>query len=92
MNELERIAQLETRLDNLDSAVQEIKKEQAESRGRSEKSVMDMIELKNLLVKCIDELASHQEWHKGQTEKKYKITDIILALGMVGIAILEFMK
>lgn len=92
MNDSERIAQLETRLDNIDKVIDEIKEEQAASRNRAGESTLDISQLKSQLATLIASLQDHKIMHEKQSEKKYKVTDIVLALGMLALAFMEFLK
>jgi len=92
MTDPERIARLEEKVDNLDREIDAIKREIAEARRRDEKAALDAADLKGQLVKLIDELRAHQGWHEKAAEKPYKITDIVLAIGMLCLAVMEFFK
>lgn len=87
-----RLARLEEKITMLDRDIAEIKSEQADSRKRSEHAALDANTIRGQLGQLITALQDHQKWHEDNSGKKYKITDIILAIGMLAITFLEFMK
>lgn len=92
MEEVERVARLEERILVLDREVAGIKEELAAARARSERSALDSADLKAQLTNLIKALEDHQEWHAAKSEKTFKATDIILALGMLFLAFMEFLR
>jgi molecular chaperone GrpE (heat shock protein) len=92
MTDQERLGRLEEKVSALDRDIETIRKEQEAVRMRNEKSALDAESLKGQLISLIDALKGHQKWHDKNSEKKYKVTDIILALGMLAVTFMEFMK
>lgn len=92
MTDPERIIRLEEKVNTLDKEISDIKAEIAEARKRDESSALAAMDLKGQLVKLIDELKTHQKWHEKVAEKPYKITDIVLAIGMLCLAVMQFFK
>jgi uncharacterized coiled-coil protein SlyX len=85
MTDPERIARIEERVASLDAAIKEIKDEQYEARNCREESNITMSEIKGQLDALIDRL------DKSKTAK-YKATDVILALGMIALTLMQYLK
>jgi hypothetical protein len=92
MTEPERIARLEEHVAQLDKAIEGIKEDIAISRDERKQSMVDGETLRGQLVALNDWLAKHQKWHDARDEVKYKATDIIIAIGMLALALMTFLK
>jgi regulator of replication initiation timing len=87
MTDPERIAQLEGWVERLDQDVRDIKEEQAAAMSRQQESALEARDLRGELATAIGLLQTHQAWHDKHDERKYKATDIVLALGMLALGI-----
>jgi len=95
MNDTERdiiISRLEDRYTQLKERVEKIEYEQETSKKRHEKASLEAMDLSNKLSALIQSLEDHKKLHEKQGETKYKVTDIVLALGMLGIAALQLFR
>lgn len=92
MTDPERIAQLEGWVERLDQDVRDIKEEQAAAMSRQQESALEARDLRGELATAIGLLKTHQEWHDKNDERKYKWTDIILAVGMLALGILTAVR
>lgn len=92
MTDQERIAKLEGQIERLDQDVRDIKEEQAAAMGRQQASALDARDLRGELATAIGLLQTHQDWHDKHDERKYKATDIILAVGMLALGIFTAIK
>ena len=86
----ERVSCLEERMKAIDLEVSEIKREQKEANDLARNGEKDRAILTEKLSTLTDNLQKHNEMHEKQNEKKYKITDVVLAIGMLLIAIMQF--
>lgn len=89
-DEIERIAKLEEKLSMLEKDVNDIKLMQVKASDKSEQSALDFVALTGKLSTLTDNLKTHNDWHEKQGEKKYKVTDIIIAVGMLALGIMQF--
>jgi chromosome segregation ATPase len=85
MTDPERIARIEEKVASLDAAIKEIKEEQYEARNCREESNITMSEIKGQLDALIAKLDTSKQ-------AKYKVTDIILALGMIALTLMQYLK
>jgi hypothetical protein len=85
MTDPERIARIEERVASLDAAIKEIKDEQYEARNCREESNITMSEIKGQLDALIAKLDTSKQ-------AKYKATDVILALGMIALTLMQYLK
>jgi Zn-dependent metalloprotease len=90
MSDDERVTRLEERMNALDKTVSEIKLAQSEQAKAEKLSAMDYVELTGKLSTLTDNLKLHNEWHEKQGEKKYRLTDVVIAVCMLGLAIMTF--
>lgn len=90
MTESDRIARLEERMNNLDSVIEEIKSAQTVTMKDIQTSAIDLVKLTGTLSELSKNLERHEDFHKEKGEKKYKVTDVILAVGMLLLGIMQF--
>lgn len=86
-----RLSALEEKVRQLDADIEEIKKKQDDAIDKQHAIELDSRDLKAELRRLIDLLSAHQTWHDRNDEKKYKVTDIILAVGMLLLTALQFL-
>lgn len=95
MNDAERdakLARLEAQVESLDKSVEEIKTEQIAARERMQSIQLEAATMSGEAGKLIAALNTHLGWHQSHDERKFKVTDIVLALGMMAIAVLELVR
>lgn len=85
MTDPERITRIEERVAALDKAIVEIKMEQSTARDCREESNITMSEIKGQLEALIKKIDDSKV-------AKYKATDVILALGMIALAFMQYLK
>jgi hypothetical protein len=85
MADLERIAKLEGKVEALDKAIAEIKAEQSTARDCREEANITMSELNGKIDAVLTKLSESKQ-------AKYKATDIILALGMIALTLMQYLK
>jgi len=90
MTEGERLAILESRMDQVDRDIQDLKEKQDAAICKQQSTELEAKDLKSELSRLIGLLETHQQYHDKRDEHKYKITDIILAVGMLIIGIMQF--
>ena len=90
MTESERITRLEERMNTLDSAIEEIKNAQSINVKDIQTAALDFVKLNGTLSTLSENLKKHEDYHKEQGEKKYKVTDVVIAVGMLLLGIMQF--
>jgi len=85
MTDPERIAKIEEKVAALDKAIEDIKREQATARDLREEANITMSELNGKIDSIIEKLSESKT-------TKYKITDIVLALGMIALTLMQYLK
>jgi len=85
MTDPERIARIEEKVAALDRAIEEIKAEQSTARDCREEQNITMSEIKGQLDALIAKLDLSRQ-------AKYKATDIIMALGMIALTLMQYLK
>jgi hypothetical protein len=85
MTDTEKIARIEEKVAAMDRAIAEIKAEQSTARDCREESNITMSEIKSQLEALIARMDANKQ-------SKYKATDIVLALAMVAITFMMYLK
>lgn len=85
--ERERLVTLEGHMERVLADIDDLKSQQMAALEKQQEATLYSRDLKAELARAIDLLESHQVWHDKHDEKKYKITDIVMALGMLALGI-----
>ena len=80
MADQERIAVLESRVDEIDRTIQAIREEQEAARCRDTEGQVSMGKLTVQLETLIGKLAQHEEWHRDNTGNKFNLSNIIVSV------------
>ncbi len=88
----ERVAALEARAAWIDSEIANLKSDVSASRSRSEQAMADFSTLMERLANLTVSLQEHKDWHGEQKQNGFSWIQAITAVGMIALAIMEFMK